>query len=81
MAEIINLRRARKSRSRAEREDRAASNRLKFGRLRADRATSEADKRVADRHLDGHRLSEAPEPVRDENEEQSGETLDRDRGA
>ena len=81
MAEIINLRRARKDRSRAEREERAASNRLKFGRSRADRETSEAEKRLADRRLDGHRLSEAPEPVRDENEEPSGETLDRDRGA
>jgi uncharacterized protein DUF4169 len=61
MAEIINLRLARKSKSRAERDEQAALNRAKHGRSRSERDNFEANKRLAERHVDGHRLSKAPE--------------------
>jgi hypothetical protein len=79
MAEIINLRRARKGKARAEREERAAANRREHGRPHALREITEAERRLADRHLDGHRLGEAPEPKRDEDEEPGREAFDRDR--
>ncbi len=43
MAEIINLRRARKARNRAAGETQAAANRAKFGRTRAERAADETE--------------------------------------
>jgi hypothetical protein len=81
MADIINLRRARKDKARAEGEAHAAANRSRFGRKRAERDSAEAEKRLADRHLDGHRLNEAPEARRDENEESGRQAFDRDRGS
>ena len=38
MAEIVNLRRARKGKARAEKDARAADNRVRFGRTKAERA-------------------------------------------
>ena len=62
MAEIVNLRRARKEKARRERENEAQANRLRFGRTKAAKAT---DKDHAERQrnaLDGKRLDrEAPE--------------------
>ncbi len=55
MAEIINLRQARKAKKRAEKEAEAAENRAKFGRLREERSQSEAAKDLLDRKLDAHR--------------------------
>ena len=55
MAEIINLRRARKRKERAGREADAAENRIAFGRSKAERALSEARKDLADRRLEGHK--------------------------
>jgi hypothetical protein len=55
MAEIVNLRRARKQRDRLAAEKQAGQNRLSFGRSRAERALSEAERDKADRHVDGHR--------------------------
>ncbi len=56
MAEIINLRRARKARRRAGAEQLAAANRAKFGRTKAQKASDrhEAERRAA--QLDGKRL-------------------------
>jgi hypothetical protein len=55
-AELVNLRKARKAKQRAEEDLRAAANRLHFGRSRAvreaDAATSERDAR----DLDGKKL-------------------------
>lgn len=56
MAEIVNLRRARKERARRERKNEAQANRLRFGRTKAEKAT---DKDRAERQrdaLDGKRL-------------------------
>jgi len=38
MAEIVNLRRARKGKARVEKDARAADNRVRFGRTKAERA-------------------------------------------
>ena len=55
MAEIINLRKARKAKARAEKETEAAENRAKFGRPNEERSQSEASKDLLDRKLDAHR--------------------------
>ncbi len=62
MAEIINLRRARKQRARTEADDKAAQNRIDFGRGKAERALTQAQRDKAARALDGHRL---PPPDKD----------------
>jgi hypothetical protein len=54
-AEIVNLRRARKARGRAEAEAKAAQNRIDFGRSKAERTLTQARDDLAARRLDGHR--------------------------
>jgi hypothetical protein len=62
MAEIINLRRARKEKARRDRNSEAEANRRRFGRTRAEKASAkDADER-ARRSLAGKRL----EPEKDE---------------
>lgn len=61
MAEIVNLRHARKQKARAERERTAAENRAAFGRGKGER---ERHRRLADqagRFIDGHRREPAPD--------------------
>jgi hypothetical protein len=53
--EIVNLRKARKARARAEAQIRAAENRVRFGRSKAERRTIAAEDDRAARSLDGHR--------------------------
>ncbi len=55
-AEIVNLRKARKARERAEREARAEENRTKHGRTRAERDMLRARSDLESRRLEGHRL-------------------------
>ena len=59
MTDIVNLRRARKAKARAEKEAQAASNRVKFGmakverrltKARSDKAGSELEKLILDRN-------------------------------
>jgi hypothetical protein len=64
MAEIINLRRARKARAKAEGEKQAAENRIRFGRTKTERERVAAEDELAARRIEGHRR-EAP-PSRDE---------------
>jgi hypothetical protein len=54
MAEVVNLNKARKAKARAAAKAQATENRTRFGRNKADKATAEAQKRLADRRLDGH---------------------------
>ena len=61
MAEIVNLRRARKARDRASAEAQAEQNRIAFGRTNAERKLTEAEKTLAERRLEGHRLSDDPD--------------------
>ena len=58
MAEIINLNKARKAKTRADKKIQAAENRAKFGRSGADRKRDEARAAKAERDLAGHRLSD-----------------------
>lgn len=61
MAEIINLRRARKARDRASAEAQAEQNRIAFGRTKAERKLTGAETTLAERRLEGHRLSDDPD--------------------
>lgn len=56
MAEIINLRLARKARKREASTAQAARNRAKFGQSAAARAAQQQDQRRTDAVLDGARL-------------------------
>lgn len=55
MAEIVNLRRARKAKARAGKETEASANRTKFGRPKAERDRVAADAALSVRKLDAHR--------------------------
>jgi hypothetical protein len=61
MAEIVNLRRARKAKKRAEADRVAEAHRVAFGRRKAERDLTEKEKALAARRLDGHRLDQGGE--------------------
>jgi hypothetical protein len=61
MAEIVNLRQARKRKARAERERTAEANRLKFGRPKAEKEHSRLEEARAQRTHEGHRRGEETE--------------------
>lgn len=64
MAEIINLRQARKQKVRAEAAKTAEQNRISFGRTKTERKLTEAERDKAARHIDGHKLDrDEPEPA------------------
>jgi hypothetical protein len=56
MADLINLRRARKAKGRAEKEKTADANRVLHGTPKAVRKLSEAKKNKAEQRLAGHKL-------------------------
>ncbi|MGE0698888.1 MAG: DUF4169 family protein [Hyphomicrobiaceae bacterium] len=56
-ADIINLRQARKRKSRVEKEAEAAENRKVFGRTRAERRHAEAAKALDEKALSGKKRS------------------------
>ena len=62
MAEIINLRQARKARARAEAEKAAADNRVKFGRTKAEKTLAKAEKALQNRRIDGQKLVPTDKP-------------------
>lgn len=62
MADILSLSKARKARERAAKEAAAAANRARFGRTLAEREAEAAAKAKADRHVDGHRLTDEGQP-------------------
>jgi hypothetical protein len=62
MAEIVNLRQARKNKARAEQEAKAAQNRVAFGRAKAEQQLAETEQKLNERRIEGHRLDgESPE--------------------
>lgn len=66
MADIVNLRQARKRKMRREKELVAAENRIKFGRPNAERRREEATKALETRKLDGLKRATSPKDVRDD---------------
>lgn len=55
MAEIVNLNRARKAKARMDRQGKAASNRVKHGRTKAEKARDNAEAARLHNLLDGVR--------------------------
>ena len=63
MAEIVNLRRARKDKARRERDSEARANRRRFGRTKAEKAIDKDAETRARRALDGKLIDrEKPTP-------------------
>jgi hypothetical protein len=58
MAEIVNLRRARKAKTRSEKDSQAAANRAKHGVAKSLRDLAEARDDLAKRAADAHRLDD-----------------------
>ncbi|MGR3783034.1 MAG: DUF4169 family protein [Albimonas sp.] len=65
MAEIINLRQARKKRGRDDRRRAGDENAARHGRSAADKAREAAEEALARRRLDGHRRDEGGDPGAD----------------
>lgn len=63
MAEIVNLRTARKRKERAEKERRADENRSLHGRTRAEKQSLAAERERARAAHDGHRRVSPPVPA------------------
>ena len=55
MAEIVNLRRARKQKRRTEKETDAAANRLKHGHSKSERTKAKLSRALTDKRLEDHR--------------------------
>jgi hypothetical protein len=60
MADIINLRQARKAKARADAEQASAANRAKFGRTKADRQADKAEKERVSKLIEGARRDPSP---------------------
>ena len=58
MAEIANLRHARKQKTRAEKEQRAAANRAKFGQTKTEKKRESLTSSKERRDLDGAKLTD-----------------------
>ena len=58
MGEVVNLNRARKTRAKAKAEKTAASNRVQFGTPKHLRKKGEAERKKAEREIEGKRLDE-----------------------
>lgn len=56
MAEIVNLRRARKEKARRERQGEAAANRRRFGRTKAEKAADKDAQERTRRDIDGKKI-------------------------
>jgi hypothetical protein len=64
MADIVNLRRARKAKARDQAAVTAAANRLMFGQSKAAKAAKAAENTRAESMLDQHKLGVPPEKSR-----------------
>jgi len=61
MGEIVNLRRARKRNGRLRDEAAVAANRAAFGAPKTAERKARAERELAERRLDGHRLADSGE--------------------
>jgi hypothetical protein len=59
-ADVINLRRARKHKARAEKEQQAAENRVRHGRTKAEKDVARLEAEREQGRLDGHALGTRP---------------------
>jgi len=57
MAQIINLKNARKQKTRALKEQKAEQNRIKFGRRKSDKEKIKAIKKLEDKKLEAHKTN------------------------
>ena len=55
MTDIVNLRRARKRKERADASAKADANRLTFGRTKHEKALTDAQRQRSERHVDSHK--------------------------
>jgi Domain of unknown function (DUF4169) len=55
MSDIISLSKARKAKVRVDKDATASANRVKFGRTKAEKLTSAAEKSMAERLIDAHK--------------------------
>ena len=62
MAEIVNLRLARKARTRSKAASRAAENRVRFGRTVADRSLERFREEKREREFESHRRDPGRNP-------------------
>ena len=62
MAEIVNLRLARKARTRSKAASRATENRVRFGRTLADKSLERSRKEKRERDLEAHRRDPGRNP-------------------
>ena len=60
MGELLNLRRARKARERAEKARASEANRIAFGRTKTERRASEAQNELERARLEAQRLEHVP---------------------
>ena len=62
MADIVNLRTARKRKARAEKEQAASENRARFGRTRDAKVTERLNSEMEARRLDAHKRASSVPP-------------------
>ncbi len=62
MGDLVNLRRARKDRARVDAAGQADAKRVAFGRTKAEKSLTKAERDLTERRIEGHRM----EPPRDE---------------
>jgi hypothetical protein len=61
MGELVNLNRARKAKTRAEKEQVAAENRVRFGRTKAEKALKAKEAERQAKVVEGHKLEDEGE--------------------
>ncbi len=61
MADIINLNKKRKIKTRIKKEKRASENRIKFGKTKKEKQEEKQENERHKRHLDGHKLENKEE--------------------
>jgi hypothetical protein len=58
MGDVVNLNRFKKNKAKELREREADANRIKFGRTKAEKTLTAAEKDLAEKSLDGHKIDE-----------------------
>jgi hypothetical protein len=57
MSNILSLSKARKAKARADKDATAEQHRILFGRTKAERQQAKAEKALADKRIEAHRLT------------------------